>query len=118
MPRWFFHPLTAFLVTLVALVAVISLQRTVQKTRLSSENTRVLEQEVAKIASEISSLEKQALQAEHSITQEKIIRDELLLQKPGETIVQLPAVSPRPLPSPSLIPTLTPWQEWQLKLLQ
>jgi cell division protein FtsB len=118
MGRWLFHPLTALSLTLLTLVMVISLRQTAQKTQISSEETMVLDQEVQKIASEISQLQEQVELAEHPFTQEKILRNELLLQKPGEYVVQLPEVSVPPQPQPTPSPSLTPWQAWQKVLLQ
>ena len=118
MGRWFFHPLTALSLTLVTLVAVISLRQTAQKTQISSEETKVLDQEVQKIASEISELKAQVELAEHPFTQERILRNELLMQKPGEYVVQIPEVSVPPRPQPTPTPTLSPWQAWQQVLLK
>ena len=73
---------------------------------------------------EVEALEKfrdeQAQKAQTSATastKEKIIRDQLLQQKPGETIVQLPAL-PSSVPTPSTpTPTVRPLQLWRDKLL-
>jgi hypothetical protein len=78
--------------TLVALVFAYSLLTTLQKIQTSSKAIEVLDQEIAKISSDVSGLRKNVAQSQTSLTQEKIIRDQLLLQKPGETILQISAL--------------------------
>ncbi|HYD35004.1 MAG TPA: septum formation initiator family protein [Vitreimonas sp.] len=106
------HPLTLLIVLFSTLFILMSLYKTLEKTRSSSEAIGVLEQENVKMASEVSELEARLNQAETSLTQEKIIRNELLMQKPGEYVIQLPEVAvtenqAQPTPSPSA------WQEWK-----
>lgn len=49
-----------------------------------------LDQEVAQLKTEVESLQAQLLPDQHAFLQEKIIREELLLQQPGEIVVQVP----------------------------
>ena len=118
MVRLLFHPFTLILATLMVILLIFLLRQTINKTRISPEQKTVLQQEVFKMTREISQLEAEKRLAQHPYTQEKILRNELLLQKPGEYILQVPPVSPLPLPSPVPSPSVTPWQEWQQKLLQ
>lgn len=111
--RWFLHPLVIALLTFAGLVFSYSLIANLQRTRNSTEHLAVLEQEIAEMASEVSGLENQLENAQSTEAQEKIIRDELLMQKPGETLVQLPELSKEDLPLPSPSPTPTPWEEWR-----
>lgn len=59
----------------------------------STESIAVLDQEVEEIASDVSSLQEQLLTAQSEQAKEQRIRDELLLKKPGEYIVQLPKIT-------------------------
>ncbi len=113
MQKLLFHPLTALFLTLLTIIFLISLYHNILDIRKSTETITVLDQENQKLASEISNLEKKLVDTRSDFVQEKITRDELLMQKPGEFIVQLP-----PLPSPNPQPQLnqqstTPWQEWR-----
>lgn len=65
------------------------------------------------MASDVSDLERQAQEATSSLAQERIIRNELLMQKPDEIIVQLPAVEEIRLSNTEPSPTPTPWQAWR-----
>lgn len=117
MPRWFFHPLTVIICTIVITWLYGSLLRTEQNMRTSSETVGVLDQEVSQIASEVSELESRLATAQSPAAQEERIRNELLLKKPGEYVIQLPPASMN-----STIETqkrsLSPWEQWQALLLR
>lgn len=106
------HPAVILLITILAVLYFLSLDSSAQKAEVSLETVAVLEQEVDEMASEVSVLEKQLEAANHPITQEKIIRNELLLQKPGEYVLQLPEteVVEAQLPKAK---EKSPWEEWQ-----
>jgi cell division protein FtsB len=113
MRNWFFNPLSLIALTAVTLFTLFSLRSTASKTQTSTEDVRLLDQEVAQLTSEVSSLEKQVELNQHPFYAEKNIRNELLLQKPGEYVIQIPEVSPQPLPTVLPEATPTPWQEWR-----
>ena len=114
--RYISHPLAIIIFTLLSGLFSLSLYSGLQRTRVSSEQVGVLEQEIAQIASEVSGLEKQVQLASSSAAQEKIIRDELLMQKPGEIVVQMPSLTTTPEPVITTSSEVTPWQQW-LELL-
>jgi len=107
------HPLVILIFTLLSLLFSFSLYSGLKRTRISTEQVDVLEQEVSQIASDVFQLEQKVKTASSAGAQEKIIRDELLLQLPGEVVIQMPelAASAPPLPSPS--PSPSNWQLWQ-----
>jgi cell division protein FtsB len=111
--RWLSHPLVIAAITFAGLIFSYSLTANLHKTRTSTEHLGVLEQEITEKASQVSELEQQAERAKSAEAQEKIIRDELLMQKPGETLVQLPEINRSDLPLPSPSPSPTPWEEWR-----
>lgn len=115
--RLLYHPLTILAFTLLSLIFALSLYSSRAKMRSSTEQISVLEQEIGQMASDVSDLEQQVQTATSSLSQEKIIRDELLMQRQGEIIVQLPPVEEIVVPEPSPSPTLTPWEEWRGLLL-
>lgn len=63
-------------------------------------------------AQEVAVLEKKLEAANHPISQEKVIRNELLLQKPGEYIFQIPEITVEETAATQQEET-TPWQEWK-----
>lgn len=112
MSRWFYHPFTVIIFTIVVTWLYASLLRTEGKMRTSTESVGVLDQEVRQIASEVSDLELQLSHAKSEAAQEQRIRDELLLQKPGEYVIQLPNMEQqKPTRPPKQ--ALSAWQEWQ-----
>ena len=89
MRNLFFHPLIILLVTIIFLLFIFSLRKTAQKSEISSQNVAVLEERIDQLTGEIE-LEKQALDYANSpLAKEKILRNELLLQKPGEYVLQI-----------------------------
>jgi len=93
MRRLLFNPLAAVLITGLVLLFWLSLHRTSSRIRSSTEAVTVLEQEVAKTASEISALESELAAAEDPFTVEQVARNELLLQLPGEIVLKLPDIA-------------------------
>jgi cell division protein FtsB len=116
MQKLLFHPLTAIFITFISIIFLISLYHSNLDIRKSTETISVLDQENQKLASEVSGLEKKLTMAESDFAKEKITRDELLMQKPGEIIVQLPPLPNLDIQLQPETKNLTPWEEWQ-KLL-
>ena len=83
------HPITIFLFTLLVIVLVISLRKSGQKNNLSSEEVATLEKEAYTLSQEVQRLQSEAELSKSLEYKEKIIRNELLMQKEGEYIVQL-----------------------------
>jgi len=107
MIKLFSHPVAIIGYTIFCLIFFISLQATSQKTKTSSESLEVLDQEISRITQDVTHLQQQVAVAKSPTAQEKIIRNELLMQKPGEFVVQLPPIEddvpvepPKPTPAP------------------
>lgn len=114
--RILYSPLAALLFTVIAGVICVSLYMNGRRIQQSAATVQKMEQEVASIEAKVNLVESSALEATSAAAKERIFRNELLLQRPHEYIVQVPD---QPLPSPDASPTatsLTPWQEWK-KLL-
>lgn len=106
------HPIVLVTVTVVALFYYLSLDKSAQKADISSQTVQDLEQEIGQISGEVAILEKQLESANHPISQERIIRNELLMQKSGEYVLQLPTIEvTEKIPPPA--ESKTPWQEWK-----
>src|SRR5688500_128724 len=104
------HPFILVIITVVALFYYLSLDKSAQKAEISSQTVLDLEQEIGQISGEVAILEKQLESANHPISQEKIIRNELLMQKPGEYVLQLPSIEVIEK-TPPQAETKTPWEE-------
>ena len=112
MIKLLYHPLTISLLTVGAGWLSWSLYSSSLQMKGASGQLRVLEQENTEIARDVSRLKYELHEAQSEYSQERIIRNELLMQKPGEYVVpvSLAAESSSSATLPS--PTPTVWQEW------
>ncbi len=85
-----YHPLVVVVITLSAGLFYWSLLRSERQIKLSSQTVVDLEQEVTRADERVRQLEQEVALTTTSAIQEQIIRDELLMKKPGEFVVQLP----------------------------
>lgn len=83
------HPVVILALTIVAITFFLSLNKSGKKTQNSTENIRVLEYEVGQILEEIIDLEEKIEETESEQFKEKVVRNELLMQKPGEYVLQI-----------------------------
>ena len=113
MKQLLFHPLTVIVITIISIVITISLFANAKEINSSNNAIKILEDRVKIEKEKVNQLELKLDQASQEFTQEKIIRDELLLQKPGEYIVQISKnpVTDKQEQQPT-IEAKTPWQEW------
>lgn len=118
MQRIVYHPL--FLITISALCIGLwlSLWQNQKDIRASRSLVTSLEGDVATQRAGVAELQKKLDNSKNPLFQEQIIRDQLLMQKPGEYILQLPDISPKPVSSASIPATPTPWEEWMKILLK
>lgn len=107
------HPLTILSFALLGLLFSLSLYSSWQRNKATSSQVAALETEVEKITQEVQDLSDVAAVASSAGTQEKIIRDQLLMQKEGEIIVQLPEIDLSQVKKIAPSPSPTPWEEWQ-----
>jgi cell division protein FtsB len=92
MPGWMLSPLFAVFVTIVSVFLLLSLLRTDVKLEETAGIRDDLRGNVEVLRDEVAHIEAETQIATAAATQEKIIRNELLMQKPGEYIVQLPSM--------------------------
>ncbi len=110
--RILYSHLAAFIFTIIAGVICVSLYINGRRIQQSAQSVDKLETEVSTLETKVNQTELSALAATSSAAKEKIFRNELLLQKPGEYVVQLPDL-PLPTPTPVAQPViLRPWQQW------
>jgi cell division protein FtsB len=108
-----FNPITLVAITAFSLVFSLSLYNSAKKTRESAQQLNVLEQNITTMEEQLKTLEQTAQEAQQPFTKEKIIRDELLMQKPGEYIVQIPDETSEEVAALQASPTPKPWDEWK-----
>lgn len=103
------------ILTAISIVFSISLYKSAQRTNISSQNLESLEQEVAEIEQEVAQLEESLETAKQPLAKEKIIRNELMMQKPGEYVIQIATeeLSNQAKKLPNQEKNLSPWQEWR-----
>ncbi len=111
--RIFYHPLTAFFITFLVVLVLFSLASTRRKNQEQFEAFQKREALLENQKNEKDLLQLQKAEVNDPFYQEKVLRDELLLQQPGEKIIQLPEIKlEEPTPTPTQTPA-TPWQEWR-----
>jgi cell division protein FtsB len=91
MQKLIFSPFFAVVVTIIGLLLLASLLKTDLNLKESAQIRDDLQLKVEILRDEVAQIEFQSKNATSSAVQEKIIRNELLMQKPGEYIVQLPS---------------------------
>ncbi|MBD3279221.1 MAG: hypothetical protein GF390_00745, partial [Candidatus Pacebacteria bacterium] len=108
MSKLLYHPVVILIFTLLSVTLSVSLYQSLTKTHQARENLSILKKEINQQTSQITATQEQLNQAQTPLVQEKIWRDELLLQKQGEYIVQLPELDKaEQLITPT--PTASPW---------
>jgi cell division protein FtsB len=83
------HPIIILALSIGGIIFFISLNKSAEKTQNSSENIRVLEYEVNQISNDVIELEKNIEKTESEQFKEKVVRNELLLKKEGEYVLQI-----------------------------
>ena len=119
MNRIFNHPLTALVLTVLGIIFIMSLYKTGQRNKQVTSTAKVIESKVEILKQQVAKAQQEldASQSKDDFKKEQIIRDELLMQKEGEVVIQLPPINQ--VESKTLETTSvnqSPWQEWQ-KLL-
>ncbi len=90
MPKWIFSPIVAILFTVVGIGIFLSLLKTDTELEQSAALLGQMRDEVAHLEQKVAQSTQSVIEATASGTKERIIRDELLLKKPGEYVIQLP----------------------------
>lgn len=112
------HPLTLIICTALTIVFFISLEQSNQTVKTSITNLQALEEQNTELAAEVGALETQVAAAQTNLAKEKIIRNELLLQKEGEYVVQLPPEDMEVASEVTADEAKTPWEAWKAVLFE
>ncbi len=111
MKKLLFHPLTVLLITFAYFLILLSLKKTNKKVYISQQNIQSLESEVKQLEQEIASNNKELYHLDQDFVKEKIVRDQLLKQKEGEIIINLP-IQELKKPKQNLQEKQIPLKEW------
>jgi|GEM_PF-474852 len=82
----------------------------------SQDSLKTLQAQLDNEKTQVSQLQQTLTDAKSSYAKEKIIRDQLLMQKPGEYVVQLPDLPSLPPQQITETKKLTPWENWKTVL--
>lgn len=105
------HPIIIAIFTVLSIAFVLSLKKNVNKVEKSKVELEQLEVELNLLRQEVNNGELALKEASHSFSKESILRDELLMKKEGEVVLQLPAIS-ESQEKIILDPTPKPAEEW------
>lgn len=84
------HPLLIILFTCLCLLAIFSLRESTKKASVSKESIQKLEKTVNTLEKEVTKDKQKLEETQNPIAIEKIVRNELLLKKEDEIILQIP----------------------------
>lgn len=108
-----YHPVTALLVLLIAVLISISMDEGSKKAATSRRNVELLEQEVALMRESVTELEQSLEEGSQPFAREKAIRDELRMQLPGEVVLQIADLEPVEIPEREAEPEPSMWGQWR-----
>lgn len=86
----FNHPFLAIIFTCFCIFAIFSLQLSSKKAFISKESIEQLEKNVEILEKEVNRENEKLKISQEPIALEKILRNELLLKKDGEIVLQIP----------------------------
>jgi len=85
----FSQPLIMILVLLLSILAILSLRESDRKANLVKENLVNNQKNVAKLRDEVKNKKELLISSQNDLYKEKIQRNELLQQRPGEMVLQV-----------------------------
>lgn len=87
------NPLMVILISFLAILLILSLQENKQKALLSSENLEQNQENIKLLKDTVNKKEEFFNQAQNDLYKEKLRRNELVQNKEGETVIQIPATN-------------------------
>lgn len=108
------HPLLIGVFTCLCLLAIFSLRESSKKAIISKESIEKLEKNIESLEKEVAKEDDKLKISQEPIALEKIMRNELLLKKEGEIVLQIPDEEQDKEASKDLKNEQSgPWQEWK-----
>jgi len=111
-----YHPITFVLCLILATLLYLSLEESAKKADVSTRNVALLEQEVATVAQEVDRLETALDSAGQPYAKERVIRNELRKQLPGDVVFQIAELEVPELEVEPAAEEPSVWDQW-LKVL-
>lgn len=87
------NPLMVILISFLAILLILSLQENKQKALLSSENLEQNQDNIKLLKETVNKKEEFFIQTQNDLYKEKLIRNELVQNKEGELVIQIPATN-------------------------
>lgn len=110
MSKFLSNPIILIFFTLIFVIFYMSLQKNEEKIKISTQSINSLETEVLDLKREVEQAEINVLNAQEPLNKEKIIRDQLLMQKDGEIILQIPEIERNE--AKIEVYSTSPWEKW------
>jgi cell division protein FtsB len=110
------HPFAIFIISILCLTLWASFYLNSKEIQRSIGSLEKIETQFSQNKEEVAELQKKLEETKKSTSQEAIIRNELLMQKPGEYIVQIPDITPSPEVQSQNKAPQTPWEQWKVVL--
>lgn len=85
------HPLMVVLISFLAILLFLSLQESKQKASSDKKNLEQNRENIEQLEKTVEKTENFFGQAQDDLYKEKIIRNELIKNKEGETVIQIPS---------------------------
>lgn len=112
MYRLFFHPLSLLLFSLITLFCFFSAWQILKHQRLAGQAWQAQSLQVNNLSGEVNNLQSKLEPDQISLTQEKILRNELLMQKEGEYLIQIKDLPSQTKNQPAAV-KIKPYQAWK-----
>lgn len=112
MKNIFYNPWSFSIFLIFAIMFGLSLNTTGQKAKITSQQLQELQIETQTLKANLTLKTLQASRSAQDFSKEKIGRDELLLIKPGDVVMELPPLNSK-AEKIDLTPTQTPFQAWK-----
>jgi len=112
------HPLIVLGLTLLCILAILSLEKSKDQAEISKQSIKQLEDSVKQLENADQEQARIATTGQSELTLEKIQRNELLLQKTGEIILQIPEKEILPNNKEDSEVKNGPLEEWKRLLLE
>ncbi len=115
--KWVQSPIVIIIATLLAISFILSLRKNLSRLTLSEHNLNILRSEVNDLQTEVDNKQQELELAKQPLAKEKIARNELLLKKEGEYVIQLPEIK---LPEEKMLADkeLSNWEKWEKLLFE
>ena len=116
MNKLIYHPIFIGLVSLLAIIFIISLNKNNQKSKLSNQSISHIQTEIDMLKIQIDTQKEKLEAVKDPLSKEKILRDQLLLKKENEYVVQIPDIEVEEDENFSKN-KISAWEEWKKLIL-